>query len=180
MNCLQCEKTMSISVAPIYHYKESGLTNVYLKDSATVYRCGCGNQFIEIPTIERLNDAIAYAILTKRSLVVPAEFRFLRKWIGLTAEKLATSLGVKSRHSISYWENGKRSITATIDHAMRLLVLRLKEQKIKRRMNIEIEDYLRQTAKKPSKSERITIDSGTIRNLPFPPSSAAHRAEVTR
>lgn len=177
MNCLQCENEMSSALVPTYHYKESGLGNVYLKDSATIYRCACGEQLIEIPTIERLNDAIAYATLTKKSLLAPAEFRFLRKWIGLTAEKLAVSLGVKSRHSISYWENGKRIITPQTDHAMRLLVLRLKEHAINQRMDIEIEAYLGRTAKK-SKSERITIDSTTIKNLPFPHTSAAHRLEI--
>ncbi len=175
MNCLQCGKRMNGSIVGLYHYKESGLSNVYLKDSVTVFKCACGEKLVEIPKIERLQDAIAYKLLTKKALIIGAEFRFLRKWIGLTAEKLASALGQKTRISVSRWENGKAPITAATDHAMRLLVMRIKEQTIDQRMlnEIDIQDYFENIRSKQKTQQRITIDENTIRSLPFPASSSA-------
>ena len=102
MNCLQCEHEMNKSLVSLYHYKESGLNHVYLKDSAAIYKCSCGEQLIEIPTIERLNDAISYAILTKKSLLAPTEFRFLRKWIRLAIRNRQLSMpGREPKHALA-------------------------------------------------------------------------------
>lgn len=174
MKCPQCGKATKKAVAKLYHYRESGLDNVYLQD-IPVFPCQCGERLVQIQAIDRLHDAIAYHLLKKPSLLTGPEFRFLRKWVGLTANQLATLLGVKTRISVSRWENGKAPITASTDHAMRLLVMRLKEEALHRRMftEIEIQEQFERIATKPTKSERITITKETIENLPFPPETVA-------
>lgn len=168
--CLICRKELKKSVAKLYHYRESGLSNVFLQN-ITLYQCECGEKLVQIPMIERLHDAIAFNLLKKRALLTGPEFRFLRKWIGLTANGLAAMLGVKSRISVSRWENGRAPLTAATDHAMRLLVMRVKEEALKQRMfmEIEIQDQFERISAKPSKPERMVITKKTLDNLPFPP-----------
>lgn len=171
MTCHNCGKALVRTIAPLYHYKESGLSNVYLKNSVQVYRCTCGKKLVEIPGIGRLHDGIAYALLTKKAVLTGHELRFLRKWIGLTAEKLASLLGFKTRVTVSKFENNKSPITMATDHAMRLLVLRQKEEAIKQRMDLEIKFYDWLEGIKPvARQTKITIDAKTIERLPFPPS----------
>ena len=170
MTCVECGKQLKSTLVERYHYKESGLPQVYLKDSVRIHQCNSGHRFVDIPMIERLQDAIAYELLKKKALLTGPEFRFLRKWLGLTTERLTAALGYKSRQSVSRWENGKEPITAATDHAMRLFVLRVKEETINRRMfeHIQIQDYFEQIASKPGRSWKITIDRETLKNLPFP------------
>lgn len=174
MTCPKCGKQLQQTLVPLYHYKESGLRNVYLKDSVHIHKCECGRKFVEIPVIERLHDAIAYKLLQKKALLMGSEFRFLRKWVGLTSVKLASLLGFKTRITVSKLENEKTPITTATDHAMRLVVLRLKEEAIQQRMNVEIafEEWFDGIQAK-SKTLKITIDQETIDNLPFPASRHA-------
>ncbi|TAJ08745.1 MAG: hypothetical protein EPO61_07490 [Nitrospirae bacterium] len=152
-----------------HHYRESGLSNVYLQNIAS-YRCDCGEKLVQIPAIDRLHDAVAYYLLKKPSLLTGEEFRFLRKWVGLTAIQLLPLLGVKTRISISRWENGKAPITASTDHAMRLLVMRLKEESLHQRMftEIEIQGHFEQMGAKAGKPVRVTISKAMLDRLPFP------------
>lgn len=152
-----------------YHYRESGLPNVYLQNIAS-YQRKCGEKLVQIPAIDRLHDAIAFNLLKKLSLLTGAEFRFLRKWVGLTANQLAALLGVKTRISVSRWENGKAPLTASTDHAMRLLIMRLKEEALQQRMftEIEIREHFERMPGKPGKPARITISKEMLDRLPFP------------
>ena len=75
----------------VYQYKESGLDNVSL-EGVTIYKCEHGHKLVHIPHIEMLHDAIAYNTLKNPPCLTPKEFRFLRKWIGLTMNKSLLSL----------------------------------------------------------------------------------------
>ncbi len=173
MRCPKCSNILVSSVVRLYQYRESGLDNVYLGDWVTRHKCQCGESFVEIESMDRLHDAIAYDLLQKTTLLAPKEFRFLRKWVGLTSEKLAFTLGFKKRQTVSRYENGKEPITPATDHAMRLLVLRIKEQAINQRMlqNIQFEEHLEKIVGRSKKQARITIDKERLKNLPFPASS---------
>lgn len=177
MNCLKCGKEMSQTLIRRYHYKESGLNHVFLRDSVTSLKCECGQRFVEIRGIERLHDAIAYELLQKKTLLHGQEFRFLRKWVGFTSVNLAQVLGRISRITVSRWENGKSPITGATDHLMRLLVIRVKEQAINQRMfeTIKIQEFLEKIKDATLQPAPITINRDKIRNLPFPssPSSAS-------
>ena len=169
MMCPQCGHKMRRSSVSRYHYRESGLDNVYLRDVG-VHKCECGEKLIQIHAIQRLHEAIAYHLLKKHALLTGPEFRFLRQWIGLTAKRLASALGIKTRVSISRWENGKAPITPATDHAMRLLVMRLKEETVNQRMfsEIGIQERFERISTKPSRPSKITISLSTLKNLPFP------------
>lgn len=168
MKCPMCGLSVKATTIPDYHYKGSGLPHVHLDHSVYRYACAKGHSFVEITGMERLHDVIAYQLLKKRTLLTPEEFKFLRKWVGLTAEKLSALLGFKSRITISRYENGRKVINGASDHAMRLLVLRVKEQFINERMNMEIEihEWLSGITGK-SKPAQITINCDTLKNLPF-------------
>lgn len=87
MTCPRCGKALKRTLVKDYPYRESGLGNVYLQNIAT-YQCECGEKLVQIPVIDRLHDTIAYYLLKKPSLLTGEEFRFLRKWVGLTANQL--------------------------------------------------------------------------------------------
>ncbi len=180
MTCPQCGATLPRpEVVRLYHYRESGLDNVYLKD-ITTYRCACGERVVKIPAVERVHDAIAAELLTKSSLLTGPEFRFLRKWVGLTAPELASALGVKTRITISRWENDKAPLTAAADHAMRLLVMRMKEDALNRRLfeHVTVAEQFRRIAP-TARRFRITIApehlNGTAAGLPV---AGARRAKT--
>ena len=167
--CPHCGKEAKRSIIKRYRYKESGLDNVYLKNSAVRHQCACGRRFIEIPQIERLHDAIAYKVLNKKTIWRGQEFRFLRKWIGRTAEELGRILGHVKRGTISRWENEKVPMTPATHHQMLLLVLRLKEEAMNKRMDLEIAstEILGMIVEKAKTSASITITPDTIKRLPF-------------
>ena len=171
MNCYGCNKKIKGTTIRRYHYKESGLDNVYLKDSVIQYKCPCGEDFIEIPMIGRLQDAIAYMLLKKKTLWNGQEFRFLRKWAGLIPEEFRMALGGMSRVHLSRLENGKVPLTMATHHQMFLFILRLKEESINKRMleEIEIREFFETIkGKKEGKSANITITPQIIKDLPFP------------
>jgi len=175
MTCPRCGKAaLKKALVKDYHYRESGLPNIYLQNIAS-YQCDCGEKLVQIQAIDRLHDAIAYHLLKKPSILTGAEFRFLRKWVGLTAIQLAALLGVKTRISVSRWENRKAPLTASTDHAIRLLVMRLKEEALQQRMftEIEIQEHFERMAGKPGKPVRITISKEMLDRLPFPPQPVA-------
>lgn len=158
MTCPQCGATLPRpEIVRLYHYRESGLDTVYLKD-ITTYRCACGERLVRIPAVEHVHDAIAAELLAKPSLLTGPEFRFLRKWVGLTAPELASALGVKTRITISRWENAKSPLTAAADRAMRLLVMRMKEDALNRRLfeHVTVAEQFRRIAP-TARRFRITI-----------------------
>lgn len=175
MNCINCGIVIHADTLPKYQYKECGLDNVYFINVVQKYQCSCGEKYYEFPPVKTIYLVIAYTLLKKRTLLNKEEFRFLRKWVGLTDEKLITLLGVKSRVTVSNWERGKKAISEAIDHAMRMVVMGLKDKEIKQRMMDEIrfEDWLR-SIKPISKRQNINVDSDKIEE--FTPSSPTVQA----
>jgi DNA-binding transcriptional regulator YiaG len=158
-----------------YHYKESGLDDVRLH-GVTIYKCEDGHKLVHIPNIEMLHDAIAYSILRKPPLLTAQEFRFLRKWVGLTMSELAKELGV-SRMTIHRCENEKDYIMRPHDHMLRMLAAKRKEDSCKRQMYVQIafEELFAKIANKHSKPAKITID---VENLPKHPSQASQESQL--
>src|SRR2546425_5335584 len=104
MICLKCSEPLEPQIVPQYHYKQCGLDNVYFIHTVRKYESKCGEKYFEFPQLDIVYLAIAYCLLKKKALLNPKEFRFLRKWVGLTAEKLIGLLGVGSRVTVSNWE----------------------------------------------------------------------------
>jgi DNA-binding transcriptional regulator YiaG len=171
MNCPNCRNSIQGTSVQKYHYKECGLNNVYFIDIVQKYQCSCGETYYEFPHVNIIYLVIAYQILKKHSLLTKEEFRFLRKWVGLTAEKLITLLGVRSRVTVSNWERGIKPISQATDHAMRMVVMGLKDKEIRQRMAVEIkfEDWLNNIKPVVKPVKKINVDSEKIEE--FTPSS---------
>lgn len=102
-----------------YKYDECGLTTVKLVN-ITIHECECGAMVPEIPAMAALHRKIAFALISKHSLLVGEEIRFLRKMAGLSGVELAGLLGVH-KTNLSKWENDSRRITKKTDSTLRLL-----------------------------------------------------------
>jgi transcriptional regulator with XRE-family HTH domain len=109
MRCDSCRKTLIARVTTLkspYHYRISGLENVYLA-GITVYLCGkCGCESPVVPRIQELHGLIARELTRKRSRLSGRELRFLRTNAGFPARQFAALLGITPEH-LSRIENGK-------------------------------------------------------------------------
>ena len=104
-----------------FRYDASGLSGVTLKN-VRVSRCqACGEWSVAIPRIDELHTAIAHAVVSKRTLLVPEEIRFLRKYLGWSGSDFAAHMGT-TPESVSRWENGRLAMSLPADRALRLMV----------------------------------------------------------
>jgi putative zinc finger/helix-turn-helix YgiT family protein len=119
--CPQCGSEDLITTHGDYHYLESGLPNVILKD-IPLRRCkGCSELWPVISRIKQLHEVITEALVKKASPLTGDEVRFLRKALRLKARELASVLGVH-KVTVSRWETGKEAIGPTADRLLRLMV----------------------------------------------------------
>ena len=85
----------------MYHYTESGLQNVWLKNGYTVHKTPYGKG-MAITDVAGLHKAIGL-VLARLPKLTGAQFRFLRKEMGMSQKAIATLLGT-SEQNISLWE----------------------------------------------------------------------------
>lgn len=103
-----------------YHYKESGLDNVYLYNISIVHDVD-NEQVFYIPHINQLHNVIAQAIINKKGLLKGNEIRFIRTHACLLQSQLAEKIG-RDTQSIGRWERGEISIDRSMDMLIRLAV----------------------------------------------------------
>jgi putative zinc finger/helix-turn-helix YgiT family protein len=127
MNCNKCGGKSTRRKVKLYHYKESGLPNVYLGNIEVLTCRACKTVCPIIPHVLDLYEAIARAVALKQHRLTGAEARFLRKQLGLPAKTWATYLRVDAS-TVSRWENGETAIGQQSDSLMRLLYFRLLEE----------------------------------------------------
>ena len=84
-----------------YHYKESGLQNVWLLNGYEAVKTSQGESVV-IHDLEGLHTVIGEALCSKKRLT-GTEFRFLRKELELSQGGLGLLLGV-SDQAIAKWE----------------------------------------------------------------------------
>ena len=120
MECRECGGEASAHLGDFDYSEATGLPVRLV--GVTLIRCGaCGAESVRIPKLARLHALIAGTLILKEGLLAPAEFRFLRKWLGLSGAAFARRMGVAAE-TISRWENGKMAIAAPADRALRLMV----------------------------------------------------------
>ncbi len=120
MNCLNCGHEMTTGRED-YPYDACGLPNVTLA-GVEVRRCAaCGEHEVVIPAVESLHQALATAVIERREKLLPIEVRYLRKYLGLAANELATQMGV-TPETVSRWENGAQPMGAVAERLLRLMV----------------------------------------------------------
>lgn len=104
----------------MYHYKESGLRNVWLENGYTVYETAYGDG-TAIDDVDGLHALLALRIAEKKGSLSATELRFLRVHLCLSQASLAKMLGVTDQ-SVSLWER-KGRVPKSADKLMRILVL---------------------------------------------------------
>ncbi|KAF2389727.1 MULTISPECIES: helix-turn-helix domain-containing protein [Pseudomonas] len=107
----------------MYHYVESGLPNVWLSNGFVVKETAYGES-VAITDVKGLHDVIGKAIAGKPSVLTGAEFRFLRKELGLSQESLAEIVGLTSQ-AVAIWEKTDK-IPMVNDRYLRGLYLEAK------------------------------------------------------
>jgi len=90
----------------MYHYKSCGLKKIYLKNGYRVRDTKYG-QSVFIHNIEGLHRALALDLIENRPFLTGPQFRFLRKELGMSHERIAIILG-NDAQSISLWERQGR------------------------------------------------------------------------
>lgn len=110
----------------MYHYTESGLSNVFLKNGVTVEIVD-GEEYTSIDDINGLNSAIAQAIVNNNKPLANDEFKFLRIELNISQKILATRFGVDEQ-TIARYEKGQTKIPRTTDAALRALYMESQEK----------------------------------------------------
>ncbi|MDP4529400.1 helix-turn-helix domain-containing protein [Alkalimonas delamerensis] len=105
----------------MYHYAESGLSNVYLKNGFTVEIID-GEEFTSIDDMNGLHSTIAQAVVESRKPLTHEEFKFLRIELNVSQKMLATRFGVDEQ-TIARYEKGQTKIPRTTDAALRSLYM---------------------------------------------------------
>src|SRR4030042_5002945 len=118
--CWKCGGELQVIKDKPYHYKESGLDNIYLY-GIIQYKCNeCEEGGPEIPNIEKLHLAIGKTLVCKENLLTALEIKYLRKELGLKSKDMAEVLSV-SPQEYSKWENAKDIISPVYDSNLRLI-----------------------------------------------------------
>lgn len=110
----------------MYHYTESGLSNVFLKNGVTVEVVD-GEEYTSIDDINGLNRAISQAIVNTNKPLSHDEFKFLRIELNISQKILATRFGVDEQ-TIARYEKGQTKIPRTTDAALRALYMERQEK----------------------------------------------------
>ena len=90
-----------------YHYKESGLDNVYLVNGFTFHETPYGKG-VAIDNVEALNRAIGQWLIAYPAPLRGAELRFLRLEMEFTQRNLAAILGT-TEQTLRLWEKKRRA-----------------------------------------------------------------------
>ena len=90
----------------LYHYLESGLPDVWLENGFTIHETEYGKG-VSIADVPGLSGAIAMYLIGSKPRLTGAEFRFLRKELGLSQAKLGELWGYDAQ-SIALWEKRGR------------------------------------------------------------------------
>ncbi len=147
MICPACGRKPAHTVEQ-YQYLESGLDNVFVRGTG-IYRCKCGQEYVQLPGAQEVHDQVAFVLLSKASLLRGLEARFLRKWLRLTSEAMAEVLGY-TRVSVSRWEKDGPSVAT--DRALRLYASAV------RNVSIDFVNLFSSMKDKPQRNFRIVVD----------------------
>jgi putative transcriptional regulator len=121
MKCSQCGHTMRPGEIEKYHYRECGLSNVYLGGLKQYVCPSCGETEVVIPNVEDLQSVIATNVATQPERLKPEEIRFLRVHLGFSGTDFASAIDV-APETVSRWENGRAQMEPPTEKLLRMLV----------------------------------------------------------
>lgn len=103
----------------MYHYRESGLDNVWLLNGYERHKTSEGPA-VSFKNIDGLHDTIARTLVRNTSRLTAKEFRFLRTELDLSQKALGDIIGA-SEQAIARWERGITQVPAAEDRLLRAL-----------------------------------------------------------
>lgn len=118
MKCIECGTKMTVSKED---YPYQSLPGVVLKGVETRRCSKCGEHEIVIPRIEELHRLLASTLVHISGRLLPAEIRFLRKYLGWSGADFARHFGVTPEH-VSRWEQGKKRMSPVAERLLRFCV----------------------------------------------------------
>ena len=121
--CTNCGEQVTLERRN-YRYAESGISNVILQSIEVADCPHCGNSDITIPRMAKIHRAIVQALANSPARLTGEQFRFLRKYLGLSGDQLGSYLHT-DRTKISKWERGEDRIGPATDRLIRLLAAAL-------------------------------------------------------
>lgn len=101
----------------MYHFTESGLDNVYLRNGFKRIKTADGNG-TSIQGLEKLLNTIADAIVHKSARITGQELRYLRIALDLSQKSLGELMG-KTDQMVAKWEKGESEIPILAEKAIR-------------------------------------------------------------
>jgi DNA-binding transcriptional regulator YiaG len=102
-----------------YHYRESGLDNIYLINGFRYVDTPRGRSVV-IENLDGLHRAIAKLLIHEKKTLSGREFRFLRHELNLSQASLALSFGVNSQ-AVARWEKPGAKVPSMAERMMRAL-----------------------------------------------------------
>jgi putative transcriptional regulator len=126
--CDVCKGTTSLRTESNYHYVESGLDNVYLKNLSVQVCDSCGEKSLLIPRIVSLHATIGKAVAMQPCPLRGSDIRFLRKQLGFSAKVWASFLRTDIS-TLSRWENSQQGLGTQSDTLIRLLYFRIRDER---------------------------------------------------
>lgn len=103
------------------HYKNCGLTNVWLKSGYKAHETKYGIAY-SYEDIDGLYSAITMQLCASQREINPDVLRFLRKRLGYSQGELGAELGYTSQ-AVAKWEKGTSKIPLAVMQLLRLLCL---------------------------------------------------------
>jgi len=104
----------------MYHYTESGLSNIYLSNGYNVEMID-GEEYTSVDDMNGLHKAIARGIVESKGSLTNAEFKFLRVELNISQKALGEKFDV-SEQTIARYEK-KIKIPRVTDVALRSLYM---------------------------------------------------------
>jgi putative zinc finger/helix-turn-helix YgiT family protein len=146
--CSECGAETTV-VRGTYPFKEVGLNVVLV--GVEISKCPkCNNQEPIIPQMNDLMRTIAFAVVGKKSRLLGAEVKFLRKYLHMTGEEFSRILHV-DKTTLSKWENNEDKVGAQSDLLVRSVALALGDG-LADKANQYVRDFERiQKSRKPVK-----------------------------
>ena len=123
--CVECGYSELNSTQPeLYHYKVSGLEDVYLKGGVVELICPqCGARSTKIKNVVGLHKTIASSLALAQRRLNGKELRFLREYIGYSAEDFAELIEYNTDY-VRKIESGARKPKNPYELLLRLAVLK--------------------------------------------------------
>jgi putative zinc finger/helix-turn-helix YgiT family protein len=123
--CTNCDAEAS-RVTANYRFTESGLNNFVLKNISVIKCDSCGNVDPVISRPKEIAREMAKAIVNKPFALTGEEIRFLRKYLGMSQETLASHLH-SDKAVLSRWENDREPVGSKSDLLIRTIAVILGE-----------------------------------------------------